>query len=241
MAENIGLNYDTFTSSVLLLQGKAEKLLDSTAKGRFEVLAGIVDLDRYQRLHKRADEQRKELDDEGRAAASPARGPAGGGRRWSWPRPTTGSPRPRRPGSRPRPRSSGCKGWSSRPGVGRPAVAAGRRPRGALAAGPQLLGDGPETSSKDAGAARRAAEGPAAPADGRRGSPPGPPTRSRKASSCRASGRSWPSSSNESTADWKQAGGKRDAPPRVAKRTSTTAPRTGRASFAQVGDAAWRS
>jgi DNA repair exonuclease SbcCD ATPase subunit len=62
VVEHIGLNYETFTSSVLLLQGRAEKLLDSTAKGRFEVLAGIVDLDRYERLHKRADEERKALD-----------------------------------------------------------------------------------------------------------------------------------------------------------------------------------
>jgi DNA repair exonuclease SbcCD ATPase subunit len=61
---NIGLTYETFTSSVLLLQGKAERLLDSTAKGRFEVLAGIVDLDRYQRLHERADARRKQLDGE---------------------------------------------------------------------------------------------------------------------------------------------------------------------------------
>ncbi len=58
--EHIGLTYDTFTSSVLLLQGRAEKLLDSTASGRFEVLAGIVDLDRYRRLHERADSSRKE-------------------------------------------------------------------------------------------------------------------------------------------------------------------------------------
>jgi exonuclease SbcC len=62
VTEHIGLNYDTFTSSVLLLQGKAEKLLDSTAKGRFEVLAGIVDLEHYERLHRRADDQRKEVD-----------------------------------------------------------------------------------------------------------------------------------------------------------------------------------
>jgi exonuclease SbcC len=60
--QHIGLNYETFTSSVLLLQGRAEKLLDSTAKGRFEVLAGIVDLDRYERLHRRADEERKGLE-----------------------------------------------------------------------------------------------------------------------------------------------------------------------------------
>ncbi|HKI30565.1 MAG TPA: SMC family ATPase [Gemmataceae bacterium] len=59
--EHIGLNFETFTSSVLLLQGRAEKLLDSTAKGRFEVLAGIVDLERYQKLHEKADGQRKAL------------------------------------------------------------------------------------------------------------------------------------------------------------------------------------
>jgi exonuclease SbcC len=57
VANNIGLSYEVFTSSVLLLQGRAEKLLDSTAKGRFEVLAGILDLERYERLHKRAYEE----------------------------------------------------------------------------------------------------------------------------------------------------------------------------------------
>jgi DNA repair protein SbcC/Rad50 len=57
--DNIGLTYETFTSSVLLMQGKAEKLLSAAPKERFEVLAGIVDLDRYQNLHKRADERRK--------------------------------------------------------------------------------------------------------------------------------------------------------------------------------------
>src|SRR5437763_1108311 len=59
--DHVGLTYETFTSSVLLLQGRAEKLLDSTPKGRFEVLAGIVELDRYARLHARADDQRKTL------------------------------------------------------------------------------------------------------------------------------------------------------------------------------------
>jgi len=59
--EKIGLNYETFTSSVLLLQGKAEKLLDSKPSGRAEVLAGIVDLERYQKLHEKADTQRKEF------------------------------------------------------------------------------------------------------------------------------------------------------------------------------------
>jgi exonuclease SbcC len=60
--DNIGLTYETFTSSVLLLQGRAEKLLDSKPEGRREVLAGIVDLERYEKLHRAADERRKELD-----------------------------------------------------------------------------------------------------------------------------------------------------------------------------------
>jgi len=59
--QKIGLNFETFTSSVLLLQGKAEKLLDSKPSGRAEVLAGIVDLERYQRLHARADDRRRDL------------------------------------------------------------------------------------------------------------------------------------------------------------------------------------
>jgi len=64
ISENIGLNYETFTSSVLLLQGKAEKLLDSKPEGRRAVLASIVDLERYERLHAKADEQRKKLKDD---------------------------------------------------------------------------------------------------------------------------------------------------------------------------------
>jgi exonuclease SbcC len=62
VADKLGLTYETFTSSVLLLQGKAEKLLDSRPEGRREVLASIVDLERYERLHAKADEQRKALD-----------------------------------------------------------------------------------------------------------------------------------------------------------------------------------
>ncbi len=59
--DKIGLNYETFTSSVLLLQGKAEKLLDARPSGRAEVLAGIVDLERYQRLHEKANSRKLEL------------------------------------------------------------------------------------------------------------------------------------------------------------------------------------
>lgn len=57
--DRIGLDYDTFTSSVLLLQGKAEKLLDTSPSGRAGVLARIVDLERYQKLHALADEKRR--------------------------------------------------------------------------------------------------------------------------------------------------------------------------------------
>lgn len=59
ISDNVGLQYETFTSSVLLLQGKAERLLDSKPEGRREVLASIVDLGRYERLHQKADERRK--------------------------------------------------------------------------------------------------------------------------------------------------------------------------------------
>ena len=60
VADKIGLNYETFTSSVLLLQGKAERLLDAKASDRAEVLASIVDLERYQRLHAKANDYKLE-------------------------------------------------------------------------------------------------------------------------------------------------------------------------------------
>jgi exonuclease SbcC len=62
--DKIGLDYETFTSSVLLLQGKSEKLLDSTPAGRAGVLARIVDLERYQKLHGKADDKRRTLKSE---------------------------------------------------------------------------------------------------------------------------------------------------------------------------------
>jgi len=61
IAAKIGLSYEIFTSSVLLLQGKAEKLLDAKPTGRAEVLAGIVDLERYQRLHEKANGKKLDL------------------------------------------------------------------------------------------------------------------------------------------------------------------------------------
>src|SRR5262245_52954664 len=61
--DHIGLNYETFTSSVLLMQGQADKLLNADGNERRKVLAGIVDLERYEKLHKRVDELRKKYRD----------------------------------------------------------------------------------------------------------------------------------------------------------------------------------
>src|SRR5436305_2563366 len=59
VARIIGLDYLAFTSSVLLLQGKSEQLLNAEPKGRYEILAELIDLSRYQRLHEVAEAQRK--------------------------------------------------------------------------------------------------------------------------------------------------------------------------------------
>jgi DNA repair exonuclease SbcCD ATPase subunit len=56
---SIGLNYNTFTSSTLLLQGQSTKLLDS-GTDRLQVLKQLVNLDAYERFHQLADECFKE-------------------------------------------------------------------------------------------------------------------------------------------------------------------------------------
>jgi exonuclease SbcC len=59
--EHVGLSYRTFTSSVLLLQGGAERLIAAPPTERLVVLKDIVGIDRYERLHRRVDERRKAL------------------------------------------------------------------------------------------------------------------------------------------------------------------------------------
>lgn len=59
----IGLEYAAFTSSVLLLQGKSEQLLDAGPKGRYSILADLIGLSDYQRLFEAADAHRKNYDD----------------------------------------------------------------------------------------------------------------------------------------------------------------------------------
>jgi DNA repair protein SbcC/Rad50 len=65
LKELLGISYEGFTTSVLLLQGRAETLLNQdskTAEVRFKALAAIVGLDFYAELHKRADKRRLEQD-----------------------------------------------------------------------------------------------------------------------------------------------------------------------------------
>jgi exonuclease SbcC len=49
--QTIGLNYEAFVSSVLLLQGKSERLLEANAEKRYTTLAELIDLSYYQKLH----------------------------------------------------------------------------------------------------------------------------------------------------------------------------------------------
>ncbi len=58
----IGLNYDTFISSVLLLQGQSTRLLDVPPLKRLQVLKELVNLSAYEQLHARVEEQRKTID-----------------------------------------------------------------------------------------------------------------------------------------------------------------------------------
>lgn len=57
--EVIGLEYKTFTSSVILLQGESEKLLGMTSGERHKALLELIDLSPYERLHKAAGEGRQ--------------------------------------------------------------------------------------------------------------------------------------------------------------------------------------
>lgn len=56
--EHIGLDYDAFTTSTLLRQGHAEKLLDATPKGRAEILASVARLGTFADLYERANQER---------------------------------------------------------------------------------------------------------------------------------------------------------------------------------------
>lgn len=57
----LGFDYDTFISSVLLLQGQSDKLTAAGPAQRFDYLSGILELDRYRRLCARSEERLRDL------------------------------------------------------------------------------------------------------------------------------------------------------------------------------------
>jgi len=56
----LGFGCETLTASVLLLQGKSDRLIDAGGKERFDILSGILDLSRYERMAERAKDRAKE-------------------------------------------------------------------------------------------------------------------------------------------------------------------------------------
>jgi DNA repair exonuclease SbcCD ATPase subunit len=65
--EHVGLTYDAFISSVLLMQGRAEALTNQdyeAAQLRFQVLSRVVGLEFYQRLHKAVSSREDHLESE---------------------------------------------------------------------------------------------------------------------------------------------------------------------------------
>ncbi len=64
--DHVGLTYEAFTTSVLLLQGRSEQLLQAPPAERHDLLAQIVGLDRYRELEQFAKARRSRL--EGAAA-----------------------------------------------------------------------------------------------------------------------------------------------------------------------------
>src|SRR6185369_11348645 len=62
----VGLSFESFTASVLLVQGKADALLAADPRERHDVLARIIGMDSYARLHARAAEQAKDFEAQAR-------------------------------------------------------------------------------------------------------------------------------------------------------------------------------
>lgn len=64
--EKLGLGYETFVASVLLLQGQSDQLILAAPKKRFEILSGLLDLEPYQRLEAAAQDRMRRARDEAR-------------------------------------------------------------------------------------------------------------------------------------------------------------------------------
>src|SRR5581483_5381005 len=72
VAQHIGLDEQTFTAAVLLQQGKSEALLNAQPKDRHQILSQLVDISRYERLAKKADERQKQFEVQERTFAGQA-------------------------------------------------------------------------------------------------------------------------------------------------------------------------
>lgn len=66
----LGFGYDTFISSVLLLQGESDKLIREVPRNRFTHLSGILDLRRFKRLEERAATKSKTFRDQHKILAT---------------------------------------------------------------------------------------------------------------------------------------------------------------------------
>jgi len=58
----IGLDDEAFTSCILLIQGKSDKLIEATSSERYGILKQLIDLKPYDKLHQLADARRKECE-----------------------------------------------------------------------------------------------------------------------------------------------------------------------------------
>jgi DNA repair protein SbcC/Rad50 len=58
--EKLGLRYETFVASVMLLQGQSDRLIVEPPKTRFNILSGLLDLEPYKRLETTANDRMKE-------------------------------------------------------------------------------------------------------------------------------------------------------------------------------------
>lgn len=66
LSENVGLSDETFCAAFYLAQGKGDAILSANPEQRYEMLAEIVDLSAYQRLHETARSRASELESEAR-------------------------------------------------------------------------------------------------------------------------------------------------------------------------------
>jgi exonuclease SbcC len=58
--DKLGLRYETFIASVMLVQGQSDQLITAQSKKRFEILSGLLDLEPYKKLEAVANDRKRE-------------------------------------------------------------------------------------------------------------------------------------------------------------------------------------